>query len=250
MSDRPVREYIRRVGRLWGNHIAGPIAAGFAIILPVVGLLFHSSTMAAIWLGLAPLVVAIVLIWPAQYGIWKQEREARVTELANERDKREKEVAQERQKREAEEAKNQTPELTGEVLNFRAQGNFGQGDVPEIISHFEFVCEMYVCNRRQTPTTIRSVDIDTSAIKPKAEFKFLEFISEPRFMHPLLRVSPPVLEHGVGQRIYMHLDAIFEGLLLSQIGNVDLTGLKVRLTDSFGSEHLLSVKPGEFLQKR
>lgn len=62
------------VSRLWGDHIAGPIAAGLAIVLPLIGLRLGTSVTVTLWLAVAPLLLAVLLIWPAQYGMWKKER--------------------------------------------------------------------------------------------------------------------------------------------------------------------------------
>jgi hypothetical protein len=124
-SERPIREYVALVRRLWGKSIAGPIAAGFAVLLPIIGLVFHSSALAATWLGIAPALVAIILIWPAQYQVWKAER-----------DRGERDIREEREKREAEERRNAKPEIKGELSNFRAHGNSGESTAPSVMAHF------------------------------------------------------------------------------------------------------------------
>lgn len=78
--DDPVREYIKMVAKLWGKHIAGPTAALFAIILPFVGLAIGSGRTVAIWLDVIPLLIAVILIWPAQYEVWKS-AEVKIYEL-------------------------------------------------------------------------------------------------------------------------------------------------------------------------
>lgn len=84
-----MREYVKMVSRLWGSHIAGPIAAILALILPLIGMHYHSAATVTILLAVAPLLFAVFLIWPAQYLVWKQEYDkhsqtkATLSELAN-----------------------------------------------------------------------------------------------------------------------------------------------------------------------
>ncbi len=84
------------VRKLWGKNITGPVAACLALVLPIVGLVVETTKTVTIWLGVAPLLLAVLLIWPAQYEAWKQERKLL----------------------EQEQAKNERPEIHGDFFGF------------------------------------------------------------------------------------------------------------------------------------
>jgi hypothetical protein len=97
----------RRVRRIWTKNIVGPVAV-CAILLPIAGGSFHVSLTVTVCLGAAPLLIAILLTWPAHHEVWRQERA-----------EREKEISEERAKREAAEVSNGRPEIQGELNSFR-----------------------------------------------------------------------------------------------------------------------------------
>jgi hypothetical protein len=79
MTEHSVRGYIVLVAKHWFKWIAGPVAAGFGlIVVPIVGLLGAFSLQTTTRLSVASVVIAILLIWSAQYTAWKQERDARI----------------------------------------------------------------------------------------------------------------------------------------------------------------------------
>jgi hypothetical protein len=73
MREHAIREYSKLVAKAWGNHIAGPVAAGLALILPFVNLWWGQYPGITLWVALAPALLAVLLIWPAQYQVWKEE---------------------------------------------------------------------------------------------------------------------------------------------------------------------------------
>lgn len=118
------------VALLWGKHIAGPMAAILAIILPLIGLGAGSSRTVAIWLGVAPLLLAVLLIWPAQYEAWKQERDAKQKAL--------------------------TPSIEGEYFEVRLVQNSNG-----IISLIAYLCA------RNVTTSLKSVRVKTKDLSGK-----------------------------------------------------------------------------------
>jgi hypothetical protein len=77
--------YIKSVLRVWAKFIAGPAAAIASLGALVYGLTHNlTPTETSVW-SLSPLVVAFVLIWPAQYSVWKDEHQLRVEEQAKHR---------------------------------------------------------------------------------------------------------------------------------------------------------------------
>lgn len=220
-------EYSGRVRGIWTKNIAGPVAIVCAIVLPIAGVSFHVSPAVTVCLAAAPLLIAILLTWPAHYEVWSEERALR-----------EKEVSEERAKREAAEVSNARPEIQGELNSFRLSGNPGESRTLNVWRCYaSAACKLYVCNSRAMKTTLKELVIDGSALDPPAEFSQITFI----------RGADKVLEQGVGVNCDVLLTYTFKGLQWKQIGSVDLKNVKAYAVDSFGNKHLVSVPQGERL---
>src|SRR5271170_58212 len=148
MASGRVREYVALVTRLWGRLIAGPIAAVCSLIGLVVGLSLHLGPTATSVLSVVPLADSILLIWPAQYEAWKQERVERELEVA----------------------KNQKPDLRGEAYDFSRNQH---GTITSTMSSDEgwtvfvpFHFTLSVTNHRQATTNLSKLILDATDVQP------------------------------------------------------------------------------------
>lgn len=251
------REYYARVRRIWAKNIAGPLALACAVILPIAGLGFHLDSTLITWLGVAPLLVAILLTWPAHYEVWKEERASREQKFVEERPKaevvpepvvvlrplaaREPEAVPEPEtvpKPETSKAESSTPEIQGELRGFRLSGRPGESRSGNVWRCYaNAACKLYVSNSKPIQTTLKELVLDGSALDPPAEFSQVTFV----------RGAQQALEQGVGINCDVLLTYTFKGLQWKQIGRVDLKNVIVYAVDSFGNKHSISVAQGESL---
>jgi hypothetical protein len=234
-------EYFRRVLTIWLKKIAGPVAALCAVILPIAGVAFHLSPIATTWLGVTPLLLAILLTWPAHYELWKEVGEKREEPEA----RKERQARKEQQMPEVSEPRPQIDKpriegamIQGELSGFRLSGNPGESRTGNSWRCYaNAACKLYVCNSNPVKATIKDLVIDGSALDPPAEFTQVTF----------LRGADKVLEQGIGVNCEVLLRYAFKGFQWKQIGRVELKNVKVYAVDSFGAQHLISVPPGESL---
>ncbi len=219
MSDHSLREYARLVFRLWSKQIAGPIAAVAAILLPIVSLAVHSTRFAATLFGVAPLLVAIILIWPAQYQVWKEERDNRRTE----------------------ERKNSLPQIMGELQGFEIK-TIRRGVEEDFNLGFLVTFSLSVRNQRSVSTNITRLELDGSSMKTPTAFTNVVLLEPARIPLDPPRSSLDVeLKRGI--EVHMIGTAQLDPLNIA-IGSrkqIDLTGLRASLVDGFGNVHPLQI---------
>src|ERR1039458_9692004 len=82
--------------------------------------------------------------------------------------------------------KNEKPEIRAEIRLVRSQGIHSQGHVRGV-EHFSFgiYADLYVCNFRATKTTLRTIEMDGSAIRPPIQFSEIHVFNptQPRDRH-------------------------------------------------------------------
>ncbi len=218
-----LREYLGTVGKLVGGRISGWL---FAIIS--IGSLFTSAWLThynadqkaasnlLMWTAGFSLLAFVFVIFQAQYDAWCVERK----------------------RYEDEAAKNVRPELIGEALRFEKYGSRGRAYDKESGSsysaHFKFA--IHLCNHRDTPTNIRGISLDPSAL-PRA-------ISVSAITMATL---PPVLQKGINQTMLVTFDATVPLKEQENEVEIDISQLIIRLVDGFGDSHLIAVRNGERL---
>ena len=229
-------EYFGRVRRIWIKNIAGPVAAICALILPVAGLILHSDRALTVCLAAVPLLIAMILTWPAHYEVWREDRKGREEGAVEERPKPK--AVEPPLKPKAVEVDTSRPEIQGELRGFRLSGNPGESRSGNAWRCYaNAACQLYVCNSKPVKATLKGLVIDGSALDPPAEFSKVIFI----------RGADKVLEQGVGVNCDVLMTYTFNGFQWKQIGRVELKNMKVYAIDSFGGKHLLSVPPAETL---
>jgi|SRR5580704_7223981 hypothetical protein len=216
MPEHPIREYIALVTKHWLRWIAGPVAAVFGlVIVPIVGLRGSFSTQTTTWLSIASVVIAILLLWPAQYTAWKQERSLR---------------------QEAE-STYKKPDIKGEAYGFV----FDDKRInTELIDHltnksrvaYQFKLDLH--NHRDIATNLVTIELDGSKLPEPVKFSHIEY------PHGI------VLEYAKAITLDVHCmaDATFEPETLKLI---DLDMLKVYVIDGLHERHEIPTKPGEKL---
>jgi hypothetical protein len=238
-------EYFGRVRKIWTKNIAGPAAAVCAIVLPIAGVSLNFSPVVNTWLGVAPLLIAVLLTWPAHYEVWKEDRERREKDVVEERPKPEAPEADSSRPgiRSQPETRSQSdiqvgPEIQGELRGFRLSGRPGESRTGNVWRCYaNAACKLYICSSKPTKVTLKELIIDGSALDPPAEFTQVTF----------LKGGDQVLEQGIGVDCDLLLNYTFKGLQWKQIGRVDLKTVKVYAVDSSGNKHLISVSQGESL---
>jgi hypothetical protein len=200
------------VRKLWGNQIAGPVAAIFAVVLPVVALRLDATRTTAIWLGVAPLLLAVLLIWPAQYQAWKRELEERNTETN----------------------RNQKPELKGEAYDFSRDPN---GTITRTVSNVDghrvyvpFNFTLAITNHRQVTTNVSRLIIDATEVEPPIE------LWEVSYAHSIELEYAKIVRLLVTGKAIVKVDP-------DEIGIVRLDRLKVAVVDGLGISHEIPVHP-------
>lgn len=204
------------VAKLWGGHIAGPVAAVLALLLPVVQKLwpklFGSSDTVSIWLFLAPLLLAVLLIWPAQYQAWKDERSKRVDE----------------------ENKNTRPEIQGQIESVSCRPIPTDED-DAFRSNALLLCVLRICNHRTADTNITEVHVRTCNLRP------LLFFHDPSVqMRKDGRLDEPqnvVLKYGISHEVVISASTRLPD---SMAQDMDLSALEVTVTDGFGTAHSIT----------
>lgn len=72
------RKYVVMVSKSWGRAISGPILAVVGLVLLLLQLTIHDSTQAELALKIGAWVtlgISALMIWVAQYEVWKQQKE-------------------------------------------------------------------------------------------------------------------------------------------------------------------------------
>lgn len=219
MSKRPVREYFGVVIRLWGNHIAGPVAAIFALALPFIGMHFGSTPRVTLWLGVAPLSLAVLLIWPAQYEAWRQERVMRENEAE----------------------KNQLPEITGEITSAVARPANPQSmsDVMLYDGCHVFMFSLSVRNVRSPETNIGRIRLRAFDTKPiLALFDAVVHSQQPDSTERVLR-------RGILNELDVVAYARFpDDYQFPDNGEIEFSAFYSIITDGFGRDHRVPARDG------
>jgi hypothetical protein len=216
MPEHLVREYVVLVLKHRGKWIAGPVAAIFGlIVVPIVGLRGGFSQQTTTWLSVASVVTAILLLWPAQYSAWKQERQSR---------------------HEAE-SKYQKPEIKGEAYGF---GFDDKRINTELVDHvtnksrvaYQFKLDLH--NHRDVATNLIAIELDGSRLPESVKFSNIEY------PHGIL------LEYAKSITVDVHCmaDATYDP---GGLNFIDLDKLNVYITDGLHERHEIPTRPGEKL---
>lgn len=78
MPKHPVVEYFVLAVRVWGGFIAGPIIGAFGLVFPVIAYIYELSQKTTAEVSTGSLIVAGLFLLPAQYKVWRVEREAKI----------------------------------------------------------------------------------------------------------------------------------------------------------------------------
>ena len=79
MSINLPRKYIAMVAKFWGRAISGPVLAVVGLVLLVAQLCITDSVLAANvlkWFGWSTLAISGLMIFVAQYEVWRDEHSA------------------------------------------------------------------------------------------------------------------------------------------------------------------------------
>jgi hypothetical protein len=143
-------------------------------------------------------------------------------------------------------SKNEKPEIRAEIRLVRSQGIHSQGHVRGV-EHFSFgiYADLYVCNFRATKTTLRTIEMDGSAIRPPIQFSEIHVFNptQPRYHEAGTPAPPPVvLEQGIEHHFELTAQANVEGQR-ENFPTISLHGLKILVVDAFGGKHVASLQP-------
>jgi hypothetical protein len=188
-----------------------------SILLASMALWGTTATTAKLlnW-SVASAVLAVALIFVAQYGAWRIEREHYEKELA----------------------KNALPEINGEIRVALAKPYTSTIDdgLNHLRSHIVTLF-LYVCNRHPVDTNIAEVKLNGVELHP------------PRFLFDISLSSPGrgtvapneiILRRGIQTELIVMASAKISDITPP----IDLTALKVSLVDGFGGTHLIQAKKG------
>jgi hypothetical protein len=238
-------DYSGRVRRIWVRNVAGPVSAVCAVILPVAGLIFHADATVIVGMVAVPLLIAILLTWPAHHQVWKEDGGQQVVEerpkpqaFTKAVEEQPKPKTEEHPTPRAVEVVPKKPEINGELRGFRLSGNPGESRAGNSWRCYaNAACKLYLTNSTAVNATLKELVIDGSALDPPAEFSQVTFI----------RGADKVLEQGMDVNCDVLLTYTFKGFQWKQLGRVDLKEVKVLVVDSLGYKHSISVPAGESL---
>jgi hypothetical protein len=127
------------------------------------------------------------------------------------------------------------PNLGGEVYGFTDLDRCGDSQkLGGVWKDFRF--QMDLCNHSATTTNLKRLHIDGSALTPKVEFLNLAY--------------PPSLElvHAINKRFTVDARALVKGTSRGQSApSVDLTNLRIVVTDGLDRQHNILARRGEIL---
>ncbi len=138
---------------MWGEHISGPIlgliSIGFAIAFGHYANDASASTALLKYAAYLTGGVSALLIFPAQYNVWKAERD----QLDKEKEK------------------NTRPDIKGSVTYLNFEGIRTEGtDVSGSHVSTEVDFGVYLVNRNDAPTNLQKIVLKGSNLEPRIEF--------------------------------------------------------------------------------
>jgi hypothetical protein len=173
----------------------------------------HSATAVFKYLSWATLGAAALLIFVAQYDVWKEEREKYETELA----------------------KYSSPDIKGEAFAFHAL-SYGDGirhdEIKSCGGRLQF--DITICNHRPILTNLTGIEIDATNLKPRADFSHID-----TFNTVLVNTQMPM---GISVCLRFTADVFIPGFHHRDLGPIDMTPLKIRLKDGFGHFHEIGAR--------
>jgi hypothetical protein len=199
--------------------------AAFTILAFVLAHLSDQSKVNGLFTQ-ACAVLAVVFFIVASYAAWKQQHDLYVVELA----------------------KTQRPEIKGEAYYFTLGNYFSEGLGPTddqwINADLEF--KFRVANHRLVRTNISGVEMEGSELIPPCTFHNIILRQDPRVNTEPPRLNNQIyLEHG--ESLILSGTARFEIRFVSRsdLKDIDVSKLKIRVFDGFGDPHSIVVRSGE-----